>query len=109
MSTENRGSTGSNSGEVDLDGSALHTYRDSNASVWTATYDGFANGTYVVELHFAELFQTSAGTRVGDFYINGELVRDNYDAFAAGGGADKPSSFRHNVAVTDGTIGDHRG
>lgn len=98
------GPTGSNSGGVDLDGSALHTYRDSNTNVWTATYGGFANGTYVVELHFAELFQSAPGTRVGDFYINGELVEDNYDAFAEGGGADKPSSFSHNVAVTDGII-----
>ncbi|MEO9781805.1 MAG: malectin domain-containing carbohydrate-binding protein [Sedimentitalea sp.] len=98
------GSTGSNSGGVDLDGSAYHTYRDSNADTWTATYDGFANGTYVVELHFAELYQTSAGTRVGDFYIQGESVEVGFDAFADAGGADAPTFFRHNVTVTDGTI-----
>ena len=98
------GSTGSNSGGVDLDGSAYHTYRDSNADTWTATYDGFANGTYVVELHFAELYQTSAGTRVGDFYIQGQLVEAGFDAFTDAGGADAPTFFRHNVTVTDGTI-----
>ncbi len=98
------GGTGSNSGGVDLDGSAYHTYRDSNADIWTGTYDGFANGSYVVELHFAELFQTSAGTRVGDFYVQGELVQPNFDALAVAGGSDKPTFFRHNVTVTDGTI-----
>ncbi|MGR3737629.1 MAG: malectin domain-containing carbohydrate-binding protein, partial [Limimaricola soesokkakensis] len=98
------GTTGSNSGGIDLDGSALHTYRDSQADIWTATYSGFANGSYVVELHFAELFHSAAGGRVGDFTINGTLVGDDYDAFVAGGGADRPSVIRHNVLVTDGTI-----
>ncbi|MCZ4263048.1 malectin domain-containing carbohydrate-binding protein, partial [Limimaricola sp. G21655-S1] len=98
------GTTGSNSGGIDLDGSALHTYRDSQADIWTATYGGFANGSYVVELHFAELFHSAAGGRVGDFTINGTLVGDDYDAFVAGGGADRPSFIRHNVLVTDGTI-----
>ncbi|MEO1794851.1 MAG: malectin domain-containing carbohydrate-binding protein, partial [Pseudomonadota bacterium] len=65
------GTTGSNAGGVDLDGSALHTYRDSNAASWTATYDGFDAGTYVVELHFAELFHASPGSRVGTFTVNG--------------------------------------
>ena len=95
------GSTGSN---LALDGSAYHTYRDSNAGSWTSTFDGFANGTYVVELHFAELFQTEAGTRVGDFTVNGTVFGDDYDAFVEGGGADQPSVVRKAVTVTDGTI-----
>ena len=98
------GTTGSNSGGVDLDGSAYHTYRDSGADTWTATYSGFENGTYVVELHFAELFQTAPNTRVGDFYIQGQLVLDDFDVFAEAGGADRPISRTHNVTVTDGTI-----
>ncbi|MBU2956110.1 malectin domain-containing carbohydrate-binding protein, partial [Paracoccus sp. C2R09] len=101
------GSTGSNAGGIDLDGSAYHTYRDSTAGSWTSTFDGFANGTYVVELHFAELFQTAANTRVGDFTVNGVVFGDDYDAFAAaqgGAGADKPSFIRKAVTVTDGTI-----
>lgn len=98
------GVTGSNSGGVDLDGSAYHTYRDSAAGSWTSTFTGFANGTYVVELHFAELFQTEANKRVGDFTVNGVVFGDDYDAFTAGGGADKPSFIRKAVTVTDGTI-----
>ncbi len=99
------GATGSNAGGVDLDGSAYHTYRDSTADVWTGTYDGFANGVYIVELHFAELFHGAANARVGDFSINGVLVGDDYDAFVAGGdSADAPSFIRVPVEVTNGEI-----
>ena len=95
----------SNSGGIDLDGSALHTYRDSNADQWTATYDGFATGTYVVELHFAELFHSEANKRVGSFAVNGVELKTNYDAFvAAGNKADTPTVLRQNVIVTDGKI-----
>ncbi len=94
----------SNSGGVDLDGSAYHTYRDSGSNTWTATYSGFANGSYVVELHFAELYHSSANARVGDFYVQGDLVLNDFDVFAEAGGADKPISRTHNVLVTDGTI-----
>ncbi|MGS4946639.1 malectin domain-containing carbohydrate-binding protein [Meridianimarinicoccus sp. RP-17] len=98
--------SGSNAGGVDLDGSAYHTYRDSNADQWTGTYTGFANGTYVVELHFAELFWTANGQRVGDFTVNGRLVDelDDLDVHAAAGGDDTPYSVRVPVTVTDGTI-----
>ncbi len=95
-----------------LDGSALHTYRDAAAGSFTATYP-IANGVYVVELHFAELFWNEAGKRVGDYTINGELVAQDFDAFAAadaltpgvaGDGADTPVTISKTVIVTDGKI-----
>jgi hypothetical protein len=98
------GTTGSNGGGVDLDGSAYHTYRDSAAGSWTATYSGFAPGTYIVELHFAELFHGTAGQRQGDFTLNGQVLALNYDPFSAAGGADKPTFLRKAVTVTDGNI-----
>ncbi len=98
------GTTGSNSGGVDFDGSAYHTYRDSSAASWTATYGGFAPGTYIVELHFAELFHASAGQRQGDFTLNGQVLALNFDLFTAAGGADKPTFLRQAVTVTDGNI-----
>ena len=99
------GITGSNSGGVDLDGSAYHTYRDSTAGSWTSTFDGFENGTYVVELHFAELFASSAEqSREGDFTVNGTVFGDDYDVFEVAGGADRPTFIRKAVTVTDGTI-----
>ncbi|MEL7615072.1 malectin domain-containing carbohydrate-binding protein, partial [Vreelandella titanicae] len=97
------GATGSNSGGVDLDGSAYHTYRDSAAGSYTATYE-VPNGLYVVELHFAELYQTQGGQRQGDYTIQGELFAENFDAFIAAGGADKPTVLTKNVIVTDGKI-----
>ncbi|SLN64974.1 Quinoprotein glucose dehydrogenase B precursor [Roseivivax jejudonensis] len=104
------GDTGSNAGGIDLDGSAYHTYRDSAAASWTSTYDGFANGVYVVELHFAELFhgdangENAAGQRVGDFTVNGVVFGDDYDPAGEGRGADTPSVLTQTVTVTDGTI-----
>ncbi|MGK7871371.1 malectin domain-containing carbohydrate-binding protein, partial [Falsiroseomonas sp. E2-1-a20] len=98
------GTTGSNSGGEDLDGSAYHTYRDSAAGAWTATYGGFAPGTYVVEVHFAELFHATGGLRQGDFTINGQVLALNFDPFTAAGGADKRTTLTKAVTVTDGNV-----
>ncbi|NCO88154.1 MAG: hypothetical protein GW886_16155, partial [Rhodobacterales bacterium] len=98
------GGTGSNGGGVDLDGSAYHTYRDSAAGSWTATYSGFAPGAYIVELHFAELFHATGGQRQGDFTLNGQVLALDFDPFTVAGGADKPTFLRQAVTVTDGNI-----
>lgn len=97
------GTTSSNSGGIDLDGSAYHTYRDSSAGSYTATYE-VPNGVYVVELHFAELYQSQAGQRQGDYTIQGEIFAENFDAFTQAGGADTPVVLTRNVVVTDGKI-----
>ena len=94
------GPTGSN---PELDGSALHTYRDSAAGSFTATYP-IANGVYVVELWFAELYWDASGKRQGDYAINGETVAMDFDAFAAAGGADEAVRVRQTITVTDGKI-----
>ncbi|MEL6370547.1 MAG: putative Ig domain-containing protein [Pseudomonadota bacterium] len=104
------GDTGSNAGGVDLDGSAYHTYRDSSAASWTSTFDGFENGAYIVELHFAELFHGGPDARVGDFTVNGVVFGDDYDAYVEGGSsADAPSFIRLPVIVTDATPGQSDG
>lgn len=87
----------------DLDGSALHTYRDASGGSFTATYP-IANGVYVVELWFAELFHTTGGNRQGDYTINGEVFVMDFDAFTAAGGADTAVSITKNVVVTNGEI-----
>ncbi|ANT62119.1 hypothetical protein AYJ57_16945 [Salipiger sp. CCB-MM3] len=94
------GATGSN---LALDGSALHTYRDSAAGSFTASYP-IENGVYVVELHFAELYHTTGGNRQGDYTINGEPWVSDYDAFTDAGGADTPTFITKTVTVTDGQI-----
>ena len=94
------GSTGSNPA---LDGSALHTYRDSAAGSFTATYP-IENGVYVVELWFAELFHAAPGQRQGDYTLNGETWALDFDANTAAGGPDQPVKITKTVAVTDGRI-----
>lgn len=94
------GPTGSN---TDLDGSALHTYRDAASGSFTATYP-IANGIYVVELWFAELFHDTAGNRQGDYTINGEAFALNFDAFTEAGAADTAVKITKNVIVTNGEI-----
>ncbi|MFK7763320.1 MAG: malectin domain-containing carbohydrate-binding protein, partial [Roseobacter sp.] len=96
------GETGFN---TELDGSALHTYRDANnPGNFTATYP-IENGVYVVELWFAELFHTAADGRVGDYTLNGEEFAMDFDAFVAAGNAgDTAVKITKNVIVTDGEI-----
>jgi hypothetical protein len=44
---------------------------------------------YLVRLHFAEIFDGSAGRRLEDILINGQPVLKEFDIFAAGGGMNK--------------------
>ena len=43
------------------------------------------NGTYAVNLKFAEIYFTSAGKRVFHIAINGQTVQSNFDIVAAAG------------------------
>jgi hypothetical protein len=52
----------------------------------TYTFPGLTAGTsYIVRLHFAELYFSAAGNRVFDVSINGTAVLTNFDIFAAAG------------------------
>jgi hypothetical protein len=46
-------------------------------------------GTYLVRLHFAEIFWNAAGKRVFDVAINGTPVLSRYDIYARAGGANR--------------------
>jgi hypothetical protein len=46
------------------------------------------NGSYVVQLDFAEIYWNSAGSRLFNVVINGTQVLTNFDIFAAAGGKD---------------------
>jgi predicted alpha-1,2-mannosidase len=46
-------------------------------------------GTYVVRLHFAEIFDNGAGMRKEDVALNGASVLSDFDIFKAAGGKDK--------------------
>lgn len=62
------------------------------------------NGTYSVTLKFAEIFWTSAGSRVFNVAINGTPVLQNFDIFAAAHGANIALDETFPVIVTNGQI-----
>jgi hypothetical protein len=52
-------------------------------------------GDYQIELHFAEIFQSTPGTRVFDVLVEGQLVLDDFDILAETGG-----DFNQPVVLT---------
>jgi hypothetical protein len=62
------------------------------------------NGDYSVTLKFAEIYFTGAGQRVFKIIINGVLVENNFDPFAAAGGINIAVDKTYPVTVTAGTI-----
>jgi parallel beta-helix repeat protein len=63
-----------------------------------------ANGTYTVNLKFAELYFTKAGQRVFNIVINGQTVLTNFDIVSAAGGANRAIDKAFTVNVTNGQI-----
>jgi len=63
-----------------------------------------ANGTYNVNLKFAELYFTTAGQRVFNVAINGQSVLSNFDVVSAAGSGLKAVDRAFSVNVTGGQI-----
>ncbi|RYY97793.1 MAG: hypothetical protein EOO11_09905, partial [Chitinophagaceae bacterium] len=62
-----------------------------------------SNGQYQVLLHFAEIYWTSAGSRLFDVSIEGAKLLDNYDIVAKAG-AFTATTETFTVNVSDGTL-----
>ncbi|UYZ63732.1 malectin domain-containing carbohydrate-binding protein [Hymenobacter weizhouensis] len=67
------------------------------------------DGTYQVELQFAELYfpvsgTTGANQRLFDVLLEGGVVLDNLDIFTQAGGANKALTRTFTLPVTDGTL-----
>lgn len=64
------------------------------------------NGTYTVNLHFAETYSgiTGAGQRLFSVGIEGTTVLTNFDIFADAGGANKADVKSFPVTVSDGQL-----
>jgi hypothetical protein len=62
------------------------------------------NGSYDVELHFAEVYYNQAGVRVFDIKIEGQVVADNFDIWAAAGGKNRAVTRTFQVTVSDGRL-----
>lgn len=63
-----------------------------------------ASGNYTVELHFAEIYQTSAGSRSFSVAIEGDTVISNLDLYSEVGHDNGYTETIENVSVTDGSI-----
>jgi c-di-GMP-binding flagellar brake protein YcgR len=61
------------------------------------------NGQYSVKLHFAEIYYTTAGSRVFDVSLESQKVLDNFDIVARAG-AFTANSQSFTVSVTDGVL-----
>ena len=61
---------------------------------------------YLVRLHFAEIFDSGAGTRLENITINGQPVLTNLDIYAAAGGKDRAlvKEFRDIAPDKQGNI-----
>src|SRR5450631_3459280 len=62
------------------------------------------NGTYTVNLKFAEIYFTSAGKRVFNVVLNGQTVQSGFDIFSAAGGANRAIDKSYTVTVTNGQV-----
>jgi subtilisin family serine protease len=62
------------------------------------------NGTYQVDLSFAELQLTKAGARVFSVGLEGTSVLSNFDVVAAGGGRYVAVDRTFTIEVTDGVL-----
>jgi hypothetical protein len=63
-----------------------------------------SNGTYRIRLKFAEIWFTTAGSRVFNVTINGAPVLTNFDIMKEAGGANRALDRDFRAEVTDGRI-----
>ncbi|HTR43505.1 MAG TPA: GH92 family glycosyl hydrolase, partial [Pseudomonadales bacterium] len=56
---------------------------------FTYTFSVPKDQSYLVRLHFAEIFDDGAGKRLENVYINGNPVLTNFDIYSAAGGMNK--------------------
>lgn len=81
-------------------------YQSNREGTFTYTIPGLtASGSYVVDLHFAETYFSTSGSREFDVLINNVQVLTNFDIVAAAGGEDiaNVQSF-YATADNTGTI-----
>jgi parallel beta-helix repeat protein len=62
------------------------------------------DGSYTVNLKFAETYFWAAGQRKMNIAINGQTVESNFDIFAAAGGSNKAVDRSYPVTVSGGSV-----
>ena len=61
------------------------------------------DGSYQLRLHFVEPSYTTAGNRVMDIFLQGDLVADNYDLVVASGGRLRATAESFSGTATGGS------
>jgi O-glycosyl hydrolase len=75
-------------------------YQTERYGAMTYTLGGLTAGTsYVLRLHFAEVFWTATGQRLFNVSVNGAAALTNFDIFAAAGGANKAVIEQFNATA----------
>jgi hypothetical protein len=65
-------------------------YQSERYGNFTYNFTGLTAGSaYLVRLHFAEIYFTSAGSRLFDVRLNGTTALSSFDVFSAAGGANR--------------------
>jgi hypothetical protein len=69
-------------------------------------FSGIPNGTYSVNLYFAEIATScfSAGCRVFDIQVQGNTIAQNFDVYATAGGGNIGIVRQATASVTNGTL-----
>ncbi|HEY4416545.1 MAG TPA: GH92 family glycosyl hydrolase [Verrucomicrobiae bacterium] len=81
--------------DADVDTSATHAaplavyQNEFYGRDYAYTFPVPKDGTYVVRLHFAEIFDNAANIRVENVFLNGNQVLTNFDIFTAAEGVNK--------------------
>ncbi|XP_020983924.2 probable leucine-rich repeat receptor-like serine/threonine-protein kinase At3g14840 isoform X2 [Arachis duranensis] len=102
--------TWSNTSNLAMNNAEL--YMNARVSALSLTYYGYCmgNGSYTVNLHFAEIMFTddqtysSLGRRVFDIYIQRKLVLKDFDIAKEAGGVGKAIIKNFTANVTSGTL-----
>jgi hypothetical protein len=80
-------------------------YQTEHYSPGTFSYQySVPNGTYTVNLKFADIYFTSAGKRIFNVAINGSTVLSNFDIVAQTGGGNIATDRQFTVNVTNGQL-----
>ncbi|CAI9088851.1 OLC1v1023299C2 [Oldenlandia corymbosa var. corymbosa] len=95
-----------------ISGNNIDLYRTARLSPLSLTYYVYclANGNYTVNLHFAEIMfsgdrtYASLGRRFFDIYIQGKLVKKDFNIETEAGGVNIPIVRSFTAVVTDNTL-----
>ncbi|KAK7389373.1 hypothetical protein VNO78_24339 [Psophocarpus tetragonolobus] len=118
ISTGNYMDDGGNSNSYSLISKSLvsadnfYMYMDAQVSLISLTYYGFCleNGNYTIKLHFAKIMFTddetfnNLGRRIFDIYIQGHLVKKDFNIVEKAGGIGKAIIEPFAVVVTSNTL-----